>query len=217
MQNNSEKQKNLFLNSEGNEWYNRNRLALDESNDAILRTINHRDINCGKTLEIGCSNGYRLNLLNEQNSGEFFGIDPSELAIREGGKKYGKISLQVGTADNLPFENESLDLIIYGFCLYLCDREDLFKIASEGDRVLKDGGVIIIRDFLSDVSYFNNYSHLDGVKSFKTDNSKMFLWNPSYKLFHREVGRTSGNPQDNTVCVDVLVKNKNAYIKNPFV
>ena len=46
----------------------------------------------------------------------------------------------MGTADKLPFEDQSVDILVYGFCLYLCDREDMFNIAAEANRVIKSSG-----------------------------------------------------------------------------
>ncbi|MGB6911936.1 MAG: hypothetical protein WBE42_04170 [Pseudolabrys sp.] len=52
------------------------------------------------------------------------------------------------TADDLSaFGPDTIDLLIYGWCLYLCDREDLFKIVTEGDRILKDSGYLVVYDF----------------------------------------------------------------------
>ena len=36
----------------------------------------------------------------------------------------------VGTAKALPLVERSVGLLIYGFCLYLCDRDDLFRMAA---------------------------------------------------------------------------------------
>ena len=78
------------------------------------------------------------------------------------------------------FGNASFDTIIFGFCLYLCDRKDLFKIAYEADRCLQNEGTIILLDFKPPFPYKNKYSHLEGIYSYKMDYSKMFNWNPAY-------------------------------------
>ena len=52
-------------------------------------------------------------------------------------KKFPDVKLKIGTAEKLKFEDDKFDLIIFGFCLYLCDREDLIKIVDETNRVLK--------------------------------------------------------------------------------
>ena len=78
-----------------------------------------------------------------------------------GENKFKNISLDVGTADKLNFENGSLNLIIYGFT-YLCDRDDLFKIIYEL-TISKNNGMIIIR-FYSKHPYFNDYKYKEHKK-----------------------------------------------------
>ena len=41
----------------------------------------------------------------------------------------------------------SVDLLIYGFCLYLCDRDYPFMIVAEAHRVLKPQAWLAILDF----------------------------------------------------------------------
>lgn len=177
-------QKNVFLEGEGDAWFQRNRYGLnniDSSKDMIIRALGFLTVRGHmKILEIGCSNGSRLQLIKEKLIDvECFGIDPSIEAI-EDGKKSNILNLQVGTADRLPFNGDFFDIIIFGFSLYLCDRKDLFKIAYEADRCLCDNGYLIIKDFQPSFPYMNNYSHFEGISSYKLDYSKMFSWNPVY-------------------------------------
>ena len=69
---------------------------------------------------------------------ECYGIEPSFKAV-ETACTSGVNAVQ-GTADRLPYRDGLFDVVVFGFCLYLCDREDLFRIASEADRVLNDQG-----------------------------------------------------------------------------
>jgi len=59
------------------------------------------------------------------------------------------VHAEYGSADDLPFESDSFDGVIFGFCLYLCDHEDLFKIAQEADHVLRKKSWLVIKDFFS--------------------------------------------------------------------
>jgi ubiquinone/menaquinone biosynthesis C-methylase UbiE len=79
------------------------------------------------------------------------------------------LSVQQGTADVLPFDDNSYNIVIFGFCLYLCDREDLFRIASTADRVLRDSGWLFILDFFSPLPCAKTYHHRPGVLSYKMD------------------------------------------------
>lgn len=100
--------------------------------------------------------------------------------------------------------------MIIGFCLYLVDREDLFKIAYKIDRVLKINGTIIILDFFPEHNYFNNYAYDERIKSFKMDYSKLFLWNPAYSsVFFNSFSHFSNafcNIEDERIAISVLQK-----------
>lgn len=152
---------------------------------------------------------------------ECYGIDPSEKAIKDGLEKSDQINLKQGTADKIPFSKKKFDLIIFGFCLYLCDRDDLFKIVYEADHRLKDGGYIIIYDFEPPIPYKNNYHHKEGIFSYKMDYSKLFTLNPSYSLIEKSVFSHNGNNElkspDDRVSIQLMKKDiSSAYIINPY-
>ena len=98
------------------------------SNDQVLASIRSLSLQPTSVLEVGCSNGWRLEAFRKTYAIRCWGIDPSADAIKEGKTLFPQISLVRGTADSLPFGADMFDLVIFGFCLYLCDREDLFKL-----------------------------------------------------------------------------------------
>lgn len=218
----SKKQKEIFLKEEGNKWYDRNKSSLSiKKSDPVIELLENDKLNIENVLEIGCSDGWRLMDIERLNNIECYGIDPSEKAIREGLEKSDRINLKQGTADKIPFGNRKFDLIIFGFCLYLCDREDLFKIAYEADNHLKDGGYIIIYDFEPPIPYKNNYHHKEGIFSYKMDYSKLFTMNPIYSLMKKTVFSHSGKNElespDDRVSIQLMKKNiASAYITNPY-
>ena len=114
-----------------------------------------------------------------------YGVDPSTKAVSLACEK-GVNALQ-GTADDLPFENEMFDLVIFGFCLYLCDRGDLFKISHEANRVLKPSSWLMINDFFSERPEKKPYHHRKGVYSYKMDYRELFIWHPAYTCFSYEI------------------------------
>ncbi|MEJ2170832.1 MAG: class I SAM-dependent methyltransferase [Desulfobacterales bacterium] len=217
-------QKEIFRIEEGDRWFDRNRKSSNSGKDTaddIISLIKLNELSPERVLEIGCSNGQRLELIRNAYQAECYGIDPSSKAIADGKNRYPKISLQVRTADVLPFDTGSFDMIIFGFCLYLCDRQDLFKIAYEADRCLKNEGSLIIKDFYPPFAYRNRYSHYDGVFSYKMDYSRMFTWNPAYaeisKIVFTHSGFTLRDVPDEKVAVIVLRKNEHhAYPTEPF-
>ncbi len=201
----------MFSVSEGDRWFERN-LSSNFESDKVMQILKIAKILPKKTLEIGCSNGKRLDLIRSTFNSKCWGVDPSIKAIESGKKNYPELMLSVGTADSLKFKDNSFDVIIFGFCLYLCDRDDLFKISFEVDRCLKDGGVIVINDFYSTLPYKNKYSHLEGIYSYKMDYSKMFKWNPYYveeaNMVYGHSGFELKNNPDERVSVVILKKNR---------
>jgi ubiquinone/menaquinone biosynthesis C-methylase UbiE len=221
-------QKAVFLNGEGDAWFDRNcgdacfRQQEREAADSVLaafETVETGDYR--RVLEVGCANGWRLSALRRRYRCDCFGIDPSKAGIAQGKERFGDIDLAVGTADDLPFEDGFFDVVILGFCLYLCDRKDLFKIAWQVDRVLAETGRLYIRDFDPPFAYKNRYAHFPGLYSYKMPYADMFLWNPAYsRIYHRSHshhGTTFHEDPDERIGVSVLGKNtKDAYPENPF-
>ncbi len=185
------KQKDIFLESEGDAWIKRNASAvgtrrLPES-DPILVDILELPLAPGKTkvLEIGCGDGTRLGWLKENRGFDCYGVEPSGRAV-EVARGRGITACQ-GTADRLPFDDSTFDVVIFGFCLYLCDREDLFRIAHEADRVLKNPAWLLILDFYSPTPLRREYHHRAGLFSHKMDYRTLFTWNPGYTNFSHKV------------------------------
>ncbi len=217
-------QKSVFTISEGDRWFGRNRDWYEShvnKDDEIVQTLKFIELSPEKVLEIGCSNGAMLNLIKNAFGAKCWGIDPSNRAIEDGKRRFTDITFCAGTADSLPFEDNSFDTIVFGFCLYLCDRNDLFKIAYEADRCLMNEGTLIIKDFYPTFPYKNKYTHHQDMFSYKMDYSRMFRWNPAYTEVANIVFSHSGfalrDVPDEKVAVVVLRKSgQYAYPEEPF-
>lgn len=218
-------QKEHFLKSEGDNYYLRNKTKANKEqikkNDSLMVFLKTIGFSPKNVLDIGCGNGELLNRIKNEHKAMYWGIDPSSMAIKDAKTRFPKISFQVATADYLPFKDGQFDVIFFGFCLYICDRNDLFKIAYEADRCLLNGGMIIINDFFPDFPYKNYYKFNKDVFSYKMDYSKMFKWNP----FYNEIAsiRVNSNSSDLRDVLDnkegfvALKKNDlNAYILEPY-
>ena len=182
------KQRDAFLESEGNAFYSRNKadalssISRSGSDEPVLRAMEFTGVSPRSTLEIGCANGWRLSLVAARYGSAVAGIDPSADALADGRRSMPHADLRHGTADELPFADHQFDTVIFGFCLYLCDPQDLFRIAAEADRVLADKGYLIIHDFHPDVPHAREYAHLRPLRSHKMDYGTMFSWHPAYQL-----------------------------------
>jgi SAM-dependent methyltransferase len=196
-------QKDIFLMSEGDAWMRRNESApgtRDWLTDPICRTL--ADLPPEGTLnvlEIGCADGARLEYLAQVRGHRVAGVDPSEDAVSRAVQR--GIRAYRSTADALPFAAGAFEVVVFGFCLYICDDEDLFKIAYEADRVLSDPGWLLILDFEARAPLYRAYHHLESIRSRKMDNKSMFLWHPCYTLashekFHHVTGQWTDDPDE---------------------
>ncbi len=145
-----------------------------------------------RLLEIGCSGGRRLEWLGRELGVRCSGIDPSAEAVAEALAR--GIDAHRGTADSLPFGESAFDVVVFGFCLYLCDRADLFRIAAEADRVLRMPGILVIHDFYSASPTTRVYHHRPELASHKMDFGAMFSWHPDYVLMSRDLANEDGRP-----------------------
>ena len=171
-------------------------------------------------LEVGCGAGHRLALLQRRFGAECHGLEPSAEAIAHGRAQYPDLLFEQGTAETLSYPDDRFDVVIFGFCLYLCDPRDHFRIAWQADRVLRDGGYLVIHDFLAPAPYSNAYAHRAGILSHKMEWSRMFAWSPAYRLIARqylEHQTALSFAADEQISVDVLRKDRQiAFPKNPY-
>lgn len=219
-------QKESFLSYEANAWFDRNYQVIknyDFNRDRVISLIKEYNLDPQSVLEIGSSAGYRINAIkNIYKECNVFGIDPSEKAIKYGNEHFQDINLIHGTADNLEdFEKQSIDIVIVGFVLYVIDREILFKVVSEIDRVLKNGGILIIVDFFSEKSLKNVYEHIDEFQaySFKQNYDEIFTSSKLYYLLDKSTWSHSEKVLDATdnyfdkYSISLLKKDINASYK----
>lgn len=213
-------QKDIFLESEADAWFERNHRAINERDFAtedsvtqaiavIIRLPQYVERGRIKILEVGCGEGCRLEWIARNLNADVFGIEPSAKAVGEAAGR--GIKAQRGTADKLPYEDGVFDILIYGFCLYLCDREDLFRIASEANRVLKPDSWIVINDFFAPTPIKRGYRHRLGVYSYKMDYRKLFDWHPAFTCYAHRLSRHgldsfTDDPQE-WVATSVMRKN----------
>lgn len=177
-------QSQVFLNGEGDSWFTRNQeYLLSQGADDTTKfewvswMVEQLATPPQRIAEFGCANGWRLNRLRQKYpDSQFFGIEVSQSAIQDGQSRYSNLTLQQGALHQIPCSDNSFDLvIIYGVFCWV-DRSQLISSIAEVDRVLCNGGYLILGDFLPDNPQRRVYHHRpdENVYTYKQDYAKCF-------------------------------------------
>ncbi|MBN2075688.1 MAG: class I SAM-dependent methyltransferase [Dehalococcoidales bacterium] len=119
----------------------------------LIQAINKQKLILGdkSILDIGCGYGTLLRFLAEirGTSQKLIGIDITPERISKAKSINSNISLLVGDAVSLPFEDESFDMVTqFDTFEHFLDEETRQKAASEISRILKPEGFFIWYDLL---------------------------------------------------------------------
>jgi hypothetical protein len=136
--------------------------------------------------EFGCANGWRLERLMKYAGIDAWGSELSPAACRDADRRI-KLNLEPAIA--------SCDLVIMGFLLYLVQPGSLLYWAHYADSILKEGGHLVVWDFLPDHPYSRIFEHNKALLSRKMDHANLWLSHPGYAMVNRD---TYGNGDDQT-------------------
>jgi SAM-dependent methyltransferase len=196
-------QDQLFAAREGDKWFERNKAALerfDPDTDLPIKAMDLYHLRPCSILEVGAANGFRLAAISERHDSRMVAVEPSIEAILDGKSKFPRIKFVQGEASAIPLQ-ELFDLIIVNFVFHWIDRINLLRSIAEIDRLLADGGFLIIGDFLPSNLTRVRYHHLAGeeVHTYKQNYGAVFL---ASGLYH-PVGLIAGNHSAKTLSADV--------------
>jgi SAM-dependent methyltransferase len=172
-------QDRIFEESEGDRWFERNRQALsifDADADLPLKLIGLYNLRPQRVLEIGAANGIRLAAIHTRTGAAVVAVEPSTQAILNGKANFPGVMFIRGSATSIPLQN-GFDLIILNFVFHWIDRATLLRCIAEVDRLLEDGGLLLIGDFYPSNRLRVPYHHLhtEQVQTFKQDYAATFL------------------------------------------
>lgn len=177
-------QDEMFYKKEGDRWFERNKgfFHMSPALDRPLFLMEQYALKPKRVLEIGCSNGWRLSEIAKKYRARCVGVDPSKKAIKDGKKQYPKITFIRGMASALPLKT-TFDLVIVNYVLHWVSREKLLRAVAEIDRVVADGGYLIVGDFMPDFPTKNPYHHgaAKNVYTFKLDYAEIFTRTAVYQ------------------------------------
>ncbi|OGN00916.1 MAG: methyltransferase type 11 [Candidatus Yanofskybacteria bacterium RIFCSPHIGHO2_02_FULL_41_29] len=137
-----------FWSSEfGKEYMERNTLSLQElnklytTNFGVSRSRINKDflgkLKIGNILEIGCNVGNQLALLQEEGFKNLYGIEIFPKAVELAKTHTKSINIVQGSGFDLPFKDNSFDLVFTAGVLIHISPKDIKKIMKEIHRVSK--------------------------------------------------------------------------------
>ncbi len=132
-------------------------------------------------LDVGCFNGNFYNFLFDSGRDikKFVGIDHSDKLIETAKTRFPWQEWQVSDYSNLPFENDSFDIVTAMEILEHIDQPE--KLIEELFRVCKDSGIVVItspnKDLVDDPEHVWRYEMSDifNFLSKYSTNIKVFL------------------------------------------
>lgn len=120
------------------------------------KIVNHYNLTSGQSiLDVGCGKAYLLYEISQLVPGlQIKGIDISNYAL-ENAKEEIKDCLQYGQAQDIPFEENSFDLVLSLTTLHNLKVFDLKKAIQEIERVSKKHSYIMVESFRNDIEEVN--------------------------------------------------------------
>lgn len=142
-------QDKVFSDFEGDRWFECNRRTLnafDASADLPLKLIGLYGFTPERVLEIGAANGFRLAAIHQSTGAEVVAVEPSAQAVLNGKASFPFITFIRATASAVPLR-ESFDLVIVNLVFHWIDRQSLLRAVAEVDRLVREGGYLLLGDF----------------------------------------------------------------------
>ena len=113
-----------------------------------------------KVLDAGCGPAVMTKLLLDLGH-EVTGVDTSQEMLQYGQEMLGdateRVHFQQGSVDDLPFEDETFDLIISRYVVWTLP--DPVKALAEWQRLLKPGGRVLVIDGNWYYHYYHSYAY----------------------------------------------------------
>ena len=199
------------LKLEGDKWFlrNKNFLYFNKIDNSIKKLFINEKIKINSILEIGCSNGSKLNQYAKLLKSKInYGVDISKLAIEDGKKKYKKINFLNISSLEIDQINKKFDLIICGFFLTYLDRDILFKQFDLIFNKLKKNGFLLILDFDPLFKHYNKLHHQKNLECHKVSYDNFLTESGLFEMMYKKKYSTKSSSKvkykSNTISVTLF-------------
>lgn len=112
-------------------------------------------------LEVGCGPGMTLEFLCERTEHRIFAFDFSSAMIGRAAAHTATLdnrpSLMLANALELPFDDNSFDIVYATRFIHQFPHEDKIRIAREVSRVLRPGGLVLLEFYARSINLLNYY------------------------------------------------------------
>jgi SAM-dependent methyltransferase len=198
-------QEQFFSQGEGDDWYRRNAEMIGKKpvNPVLQAILSIGALeNVRSACDLGCANGWRLADVAKHlpHARELAGVDVSQEAVEDGARAYPNLKFVKGALSDIPLRRR-FDLVIVAFVLHWIDRGLLSKTISEIDRIVENGGFLVIADFLPNYPVKRPYHHRPEAQVFtyKQDYAAAFTGLGLYRqmfraTFDHETGYVTERP-----------------------
>jgi ubiquinone/menaquinone biosynthesis C-methylase UbiE len=130
-----------------------NQMIVSERTRCVRRALTAArllPLDTRRVLDVGCGNGQVLADLTEWaggNHSNLFGIDLVPRFIEDGKRRFPRMNLQVGNAEDIDFPDDHFDLVLLFTVFSSILSDEMSKnVAGEVNRVLKSGGAVVWYD-----------------------------------------------------------------------
>lgn len=170
---------------------------LQEAIIFVLKSIELEELEkFDNFLDLGCGQGQWMNFFNQFFFGDIapYGIDLSQYQIEKLKLKFPEYQVECANMVTLPYPNDFFNLLTaFTSFMFIETEKELTQVFYESNRVLKEGGYLLIEDVFKRDGHFvgsqfsknkmAGYNLLELDKYAKKQGFRRVAWKPVFKRF----------------------------------
>jgi len=123
------------------------------NSEVLTVTLDLRD---KKVVDVGCGEGHLVRLMTRHGA-KAFGVEcnPQQLEMAHGQKPVGGEVYYAGKAEALPFDDASIDVVVFFNSLHHVALDAMSQALGEAARVLKSGGQLYVCEPIAEGPHFD--------------------------------------------------------------